>query len=234
MKLFKSKAFIGGICLLVAAGIAFFAIPQFFAGQKATISVVRPVQEIAAGTVITEEMVTTTEVGAYGLPARMARDGNEVIGKVAMEAVHAGTFFWTDALTTEDEYNASASTAAMGLEDGYCLVTVKCPAASVGVAGVLRPGNIVDVFECTENTEDGKFSTTKALDDMYVFDVLNSALVSLAEVDRLAEKAVEGSTTNFDYAPAYVVIRCTEAQAQTLIRLEKAETLHMTLQRTED
>jgi hypothetical protein len=68
---------------------------------------------------------------------------------------------------------------------------------------------------------------------MYVFDVLNSALVSLTEVDEMKANATEESTENYDYEPAYVVIRCTEAQAQTLIRLEKAETLHMTLQRTE-
>ena len=48
MRLFKSKAFLGGICLLVAAGIAFFVIPRFYAGQKATASVIRPAQEIAA------------------------------------------------------------------------------------------------------------------------------------------------------------------------------------------
>lgn len=218
--------------MLVAAGIAFFVIPRFYAGQKSTASIVRPTQEIAAGTVITEAMLTTTEVGTYGLPERIVKDGNEVIGKVALEPIHAGEFFWADSLSTEEEYKDALDANTKGLEDGYCLVTIKCSAASVAVAGVLRPGNIVDVMECTENTEDGTFSAVKALDNMYVYDVLNSGLVSLDEVDRMAESAMEDSNTNYDYEPAYVVIRCTEAQAQTLIRLEKAETLHMTLQRT--
>lgn len=219
--------------MLVAAGIAFFVIPRFYAGQKATTSVVRPTQEIAAGTVITEAMLTTTEVGTYGLPERIVKGGSEVIGKVALETIHAGEFFWADSLTTEEAYKATVGANTKGLEDGYCLVTIKCSEASAAVAGVLRPGNIVDVMECVENTEHGTFSTVKALDNMYVYDVLNSGLVSLDEVDRMAESATEDSSTNYDYEPAYVVIRCTEAQAQTLIRLEKAETLHMTLQRTE-
>jgi pilus assembly protein CpaB len=233
MRIFKSKAFLGGICLLLAAGIAFFVIPRFYSNQKATVSVVRPTQEIAAGTVITEAMVTITEVGAYGLPEKIAKAPGEVIGKVILENTHAGEYFWQDSLTTEDEYKAFVDANTKGLTDGQCLVTIKCSSASVGVAGVLRPGNIVDVFECVEDTETDTYSTIKALDNMYVYDVLNSALVSLDEVDEKKANATENSSENYDYEPTYVVIRCTEAQAQTLIRLEKAESLHMTLQRTE-
>ncbi len=218
--------------MLLAAGIAFFVVPRFFSNQKATVSVVRPTQEIAAGTLITEAMLTNTEVGAYGLPERIAKDSGEVVGKVALESIHAGEFFWLDTLTTEEDYKALVDANTKGLTDGYCLVTIKCSSASVGVAGVLRPGNIVDVFESVEDTETDTYSTVKALDNMYVYDVLNSELVSLAEVDEMKANAAEDSTENYDYEPAYVVIRCTEAQAQTLIRLEKAESLHMTLQRT--
>ena len=233
MRIFKSKAFLGGICLLLAAGIAFFVIPRFYSNQKATVSVVKATQGIAAGTAITESMVTTSEVGVYGLSEHTVKDVNEVIGKVPLEPIHAGETFWPDALTTMDEYEAATADSTKGLEDGYCLVTIKCSTASVGVAGVLRPGNIVDVFECVEDAEADTYTTVKSLDDMYVYDVLNSGLVSLNEVDRMAEAATEDSNTSYDYEPAYIVIRCTEAQAQTLIRLERAETLHMTLQRTE-
>jgi Flp pilus assembly protein CpaB len=180
-------------------------------------AVIRPTQEIAAGTVITDAMVTTTEVGAYGLSDRIVKDVSEVIGKVALEAIHSGEFFWADSLTTEEAYKVMVDSNTKGLEDGYCLVTIKCSSASVAVAGVLRPGNIVDVFECTENKDNGTFSAVKALDDMYVYDVLNSSLISLSEVDRMAKKTIADSNTNFNYEPAYVVIRCTEAQAQTLM-----------------
>ena len=233
MRIFKSKAFLGGICLLLAAGIAFFVIPRFYNNQKATVTVIKATQEIAEGTTITESMVTTSEVGAYGLSEHTIKDVNEVIGKVPLEPIHAGETFWPDALTTMDEYETATEDSTKGLEDGYCLVTIKCSTASAGVAGVLRPGNIVDVFECVEDMETDAYTTVKALDDMYVFDVLNSSLVSLAEIDDKIANAAEDSSETYNYEPAYVVIRCTEAQAQTLIRLEKAESLHMTLQRTE-
>jgi len=234
MRIFKSKAFLGGICLLLAAGIAFFVIPRFYNNQKATVTVVKATQEIVAGTTITESMVTVSEVGAYGLSEHILKDVNDVIGKVLLEPIHAGETFWADCLTTEDDYKAVADVNTKGLTDGYCLVTIKCPTASVGVAGVLRPGNIVDVFECVEDMETDTYTMVKALDDMYVYDVLNSSLVSLAEIDEKKANAAEDSSETYNYEPTYVVIRCTEAQAQTLIRLEKAESLHMTLQRTED
>jgi len=179
-------------------------------------------------------MVTVSEVGSYGLSEHILKDVNDVIGKVPLEPIHAGETFWADCLTTEDDYKAVADVNTKGLTDGYCLVTIKCPTASVGVAGVLRPGNIVDVFECVEDMETDTYTMVKALDDMYVYDVLNSSLVSLAEIDEKKANAAEDSSETYNYEPTYVVIRCTEAQAQTLIRLEKAESLHMTLQRTED
>ena len=158
--------------MLLAAGIAFFVIPRFYNNQKSTVSVVRPTQEIAAGTVIKEAMVSSTEIGAYGLPERIAKESGEVVGKVALESIHAGEFFWLDSLTTEEDYKAVVDANIKGLKDGYCLVTIKCSSASVGVAGVLRPGNTVDVFECVEDTETDTYSTVKALDDMYVYDTM--------------------------------------------------------------
>ena len=232
MKILKNKAFLGGVCLLLAAGIAFFVIPGLYANQSATAIVASPAQEITAGTVITAEMVTTTEVGTFGLPAGIVQKPDDVIGKVATEPIHAGEFFWAEELSTEADYKASAQTVSNSLEDGCCLVTIKLSTASAGIAGVLRPGNIVDVFELVENYESGEYSAEKALDNIYVADVLNPSLVSLSELDRMAE-AADGSGSNLSFEPAYVVFRCTEAQAQALIRLEKADALHLTLQKQE-
>lgn len=84
-----------------------------------------------------------------------------------------------------------------------------------------------------EDMETDTYTMIKALDDRYVYDVLNSSLVSLAEIDNKKADAAEDSSETYNYEPTYAVIRCTEAQPQTVIRLEKAESLHMTLQRTE-
>jgi len=233
MKLFKSKAFVGILCLALAAAISFLLIPRFFAEQKATTIIPKANAEIEAGTTITSDMLTQAEVGSYGLSDSVLRDTDNIVGMVATEVIHDGEYFWQTSLVSAEDYAAIAEAQTKGLENGLCLVTIKFPSASAGIAGVLRSGNRVDVFSCTENMDDGSFATTKVLDDMFVYDVLNSDFESLDKVDEAAEKAIEGDNTNYNFAPAYVVIRCTEGQAEMLISLERAEALHLTLQRTE-
>ena len=234
MKLFKSKAFIGVLCLVLAALISFLLIPRFFAQQKATELIPRANTEIEAGTTITADMLSPAETGSYGLSDRILRDADSIVGMVAAETIHDGEFFWKASLLTANDYALENEAQTKGLEKGLCLVTVKCPTASAGVAGVLRSGCRVDVFSCTENMDDNSYETTKALANMYVYDVLNSNFESLDKLDEAAEKAIDGETnTNFNFDPTYVVIRCTEEQAAMLITLERSEALHLTLQRTE-
>lgn len=230
MKLFKNKAFIGVLCLVLAALISFLLIPRFFAQQKATEFIPRANTEIKAGTTITADMLSPAETGSYGLSDRILRDADSIVGMVATETIHDGEFFWKASLLTADDYALENEAQTKGL----CLVTVKCPTASAGVAGVLRSGCRVDVFSCTENMDNNSYETTKALANMYVYDVLNSNFESLDKLDEAAEKAIDGETnTNFNFDPTYVVIRCTEEQAAMLITLERSEALHLTLQRTE-
>ena len=68
------------------------------------------------------------------------------------------------------------------------LVTIEVPSGSAGVAGVLRAGDLADVYEyrVTEN-EEGEKEAAAALRmrGLYVQDVLNRNMQSLSELDRL-------------------------------------------------
>jgi pilus assembly protein CpaB len=231
-KLFRSKAFLGSVCLVLAAAIAFLLLPRFYASQSATVSVVRVTQDVPAGTVITSDMLTTAEAGAYGLPEKVVTSEAEAVGNVAAETLYAGEMLWQDRLMSEEDYLASEEAHPKGLSSGMCLVTLELPSASSGIAGVLRAGFIVDVYECSKN-EDASYSVKICLSSMYVYDVLNSNLESLNDLEAKKDAASADDTTNYDLKPVYVVFRCTEDQAQTLIRLERAESLYLTLKNTE-
>ena len=142
-----------------------------------------------------------------------------------------GEYLTNSRLITEEEYQKLVAEQTKGLEKGYCLVTLEFPTSSAGVASVLRAGHIVDVHECIEN-EDESITVQKVLASMFVYDVLNKDLQSLSELDVKLEEAIVEEDTDYDFQPAFVVFRCTEEQAQTLIRLERMESLHLTLQRT--
>ncbi len=230
-KVFKSKIFLGAICLILAAVIAFLVLPSFYASKSETTNAVKLNEDIPMGTVITGEMLSTVEVGSFGLPNSVVLKEDEAIGKVASANMYVGEYLTSTRLITEEEYQKLVAEETKGLENGYCLVTLEFPTTSAGVASILRGGHIVDVHECVEN-EDKSLSVQKVLSSMYVYDVLNEKLESLTDLDEKLEEAIVEDDTDYDFVPAFVVFRCTESQAQTLIRLERMEALHLTLQRT--
>ena len=229
-KVFKSKVFLGVICLILAAVLSFLVLPSFYASKSDTTYTVKLAEDISAGTEITGDMLVLTEVGAYGLPGSVIREKADAIGKVALEPLYAGEYLTDVRLITAEEYQALEAERTKGLENGACLVASQFPGASAGVASVLRAGHIVDVYECVEN-EDDTVSVQKVLSSMYIYDVLNADLQSLSDLDAKLQEAVVEEDTDYDFEPAFVVFRCTEEQAQTLIRLERMEALHLTLQR---
>ncbi len=133
---------------------------------------------------------------------------------------------------TEDEYKEAELQSTKSLKNGMNLITIEFPSSSAGVAGVLRAGDTVDVYEYikqrNENGEEESF-TKLSMKSIYVFDVLNRNMQSLTDLDARKEALPEGDNTNFDFAPAYVVFRCNQQQIITLIRLERTDALHLAL-----
>ena len=231
VKILKSKLVVGAVCIVLAALISFVLLPWIYSSKSETTTVIKVMEDIPAGTLISAGMLTEATVGSYGLPGSVSADAAEAIGMVASETLYAGEYLTKTRLITVEEFTALRNEQTKGLETGYCLVTLKFPTASSGVASVLRSGHIVDVHECVEN-EDKSISVQKALESMYVYDVLNADLQSLTQLDTAYEEALVKEDTDYDFEPAFVVFRCTQEQAQTLIRLERMEALHLTLQRT--
>lgn len=229
MKRSNSKLLLGIVCIVIAAFLSFVALPQLYADKAETTSAVKLNRDVSTGTLITENLLSSVEVGAYGLPDTVVRSAEAAVGMVASEVLYAGEYLTSSRLVTEEAYQAQLAAQTKGLENGYCLVTIEFPSVSSGIAGVLRAGNIVDVHECVEN-EEGGVTVQKALPSLYVYDVLNADLQSLTKLDAKLAEAVVEEDTNYDFAPAYVIFRCTEEQAHTLIRLERTEALHLTLQ----
>lgn len=231
-KLIQNKLFIGILCIMLSAVAAFLLLPRFYKSQAAIENVIRVSKDIPAGTVIKGEMVTTSEVGAYGLPSDVLRADAAAVGMVASENLYAGEYLTGKRLMTEDEYKKAEQEHTLGLTGGMSLITIAFPSSSAGVAGVLRSGDTADVYEyIKEKNEDGEeVSLTKlAISGVYVFDVLNRNMESLSGLDEKKAALPEGDNTTFDFAPAFVVFRCNQEQILTLIRLERTDALHLAL-----
>ncbi|MPM33481.1 hypothetical protein SDC9_80057 [bioreactor metagenome] len=183
------------------------------------------------GTVITDDMLATSQIGSYSLPDDVIKDKSEIVGLVAGDTVYAGEYLWRSRFISEDAYAENEKRTGYGLSDGTYLLTIGLPSESSGIAGILRAGDAVDVYGYTDDS--GSTVVSKVLTGVTVYEVLNKKLVSLDDLD--AEKKTNPDTdpSDYDFAPAYVVFTVNEQQAKVLIGLEKDKSLHLTLRETE-
>ena len=230
-QILKNKLFISTACLVLAAVLSFILLPKMYEDKTATANVLVLNQTVAEGTEITEKLLSTAEVGAFGLSGAVATDKEQVIGMVATSTIFEGEYLTKNRLALAEEYKKSASGAV--LADGQFLLVLKIPSTSSGLAGQLRGAALVDVYTTVE-VENGAIKTEKILSQISVKHVLNSKLESLDDLGERMTEEEAGVKDDTDYTPVYIVVTVNEAQAKTLIALEKAENFHLTLTRAGD
>lgn len=219
------------MCLLMAGILAFVFLPRLYGAQSGTTEIVKLRQTVQSGTAITNDMLTVAEVGAYGLPDNVIRDKSEITGLVAGETIYSGEYLWRDCFLTPEAYKQNGKGTGYGLSSGKYLLTIALPSESSGVAGILRAGDLVDVYGYSDDS--GSAVASKALSGVTVYKVLNDKLVSLDDLDAKLKAASDADSSDYDFAPAYVVFIVNEQQAETLIGLEKDKALHLTFRGTE-
>ncbi len=227
--LLKNKIFIGAMCLLLAGVLAFVLLPRLYSAQASTVEIVTLKQNVDGGAVISDDMLTMAEAGSYGLPDNVVKDKSEITGLVAKETIYAGEYLWRDRFTTEEAYQKTFSESGVALEDGSYLLTIGLPSASSGLAGILRGGDVIDVYGSV--SDNGTATVGEALTSVTVYAVLNSKLVPLDDLDAKLKAAPDTDQSNYDFIPAYVVFIVNDQQAQTLIGLEKDKSLHLVLRK---
>lgn len=82
-KVFENKILVGGICIVVAAILAFLILPSMYKQKEKTIFICRLMSDIPAGTKIETEMLKLVEVGSYGLPETVVKNTDDIVGKYA-------------------------------------------------------------------------------------------------------------------------------------------------------
>ena len=183
-----------------------------------------------SGTVVSDDMLTVVEVGSYGLPGSVVKDKSELVGLTVRETVYAGEYLWNDRFMSTDDYESTKGHEGFGLAEGKYLLTISLPTASSGIAGILRSGDVVDVYGYTQ--VDGMMAVHEMLNSVTVYKVLNSRLMPLNDLDLKLIEDPSCDPSDYDFAPAYIVFVVNEQQAKTLVSLEREKSLHLVLRET--
>lgn len=209
-KLLKSRVLWASVCIILALGL-FFILMASFKSQYKTVSVIKVVQEIKKGDVITDDMIAKTSIINLDVNPQMVQDEKEIVGR------YATTDFSPDDFVLRSKLADSLPTAELKLEelDGTRLaISILIKSYSSGMSDKLAPGDIVS---CIVTTKDGT-SIPSAL--TYV-EVLTVTTASGTDKQQAGEQLAEGLET--------VTVLATPAQATLLGGYDKTANIHFAL-----
>ena len=92
MGILKNRTVLGLICIVLSLIICFGLTPLFNGAVKAQVEIVRMVQDVRQGQMITADMVTTVKVGGYNLPDNVVKKTENVVGKYARHDMQSGDY----------------------------------------------------------------------------------------------------------------------------------------------
>lgn len=225
LKFLKNRIFLSALCLLLAAGVAFFLLPRFYEDKSATVTVLRAAQDIPAGMTITEQLLTSAEVGGYGLPEGIVNDKAHLVGKVAQTTIIRGDYFFPQKVgsyLTDEQLDRIA-------EKGQRLVTVSVESIAAGLSSHLLAGDTVTVAVFFEKASDGQDTAPQVivypeLTGLMVYSVENAKTEDTAEI---RSKQDDSQSASSDPVAKAVTLIVTQAQAETLIQAEYTGKLHL-------
>lgn len=224
MKFIKNRFALAGIAFLLAAIVAVVIFPAVSGSKDATETIMVAAKDIPYGTQITEAMLTEKTIGSYNMPDTLATSKDALVGKYVVSDISAGDFVYTTDVVSDEVYNKDYAIET-SLKNNARLVTVSLPSLSAGLAGQIKPGDVVDVvYSHIQSVSNGDFSTEKVitveapdlLKNLTIYSIADGKLNTSDKADKEA------------FIPAVITFVATEAQAAELVRIEYSEdTLHL-------
>lgn len=223
-KILRSKAFWGALALIVAAALAFVALPLMNSQTRETVMVVRVNDRVPAQTQITEDMLNMVEVGAYGCPDDAFTSILSVAGLyTAVDLLPSDHLVPGKFASTLERQDESFYTLP---ESGKMIVSIPLSTLAASVSGKILPDDIVAVYAISKNPLTDAFEVVRYNDILYmrVAAVTNATATDTNEVD-----TDDSSASKADAIPATVSLYATDFQARRLIDIQATGTVYLAL-----
>ncbi len=200
--------------------MAFVLVPKYYSTKTGTTMVVRANEVIEEGTIITDDMLISTEAGAFGLTSKVAVNADDVIGKVATGTIYKGETIWLERLVDKDAYAKAheAKKEEARAPAGTKLLTLAGSDEAEALAGVMRSGVTVDFYAVTED-EDRNIITELKYPGMVVWKAYNSSYEELNYEKQIDENGKESRVSTGSLEPSFLVLCVTDEQAAYIIKL---------------
>ena len=150
MKL-NNRFIFGILSLVLAAVIAFVALPTIARQTDGKTEIVRITQPVLKGEQVTKENAEVVEVGGYNLPANVAHSLDDVEGLYVTADLAAGDYILTSKVSSVP---ISSDVALNDIPSGKVAISLTVKTLASGLSDKLQPNDIVRIYHFLETAEE--------------------------------------------------------------------------------
>lgn len=150
MKL-NNRFIFGILSLVLAAVIAFVALPTIARQTNGKAEIVRITQPVLKGEKITSDNAEVVEVGGYNLPSNVAHSMEDVEGLYVTAELAAGDYILTSKVSTVP---VSSDVALNDIPSGKVAISLTVKTLASGLSDKLQPGDIIRIYHFLETAEE--------------------------------------------------------------------------------
>lgn len=133
----------GFLSLILAAIVAFIAIPAVTSKTSHTTQIVRIKSDIARGSILTSDDVELVEVGGYNLPEGLAKKISDVTDTYATTNLYAGDYLLPAKLSRDP---LSSDLSLNNIPDGYVAISITTQTLASGLSDKLQANDIIRLY----------------------------------------------------------------------------------------
>ena len=215
-----NNRFIYGILSIVlAAIIAFIAIPAVTSKTSSTCEIVRMKNTVTRGTLITADDIELVEVGGFNLPDSVARKLENVTGTYAAANLYPGDYLLPDKVSSVP---LSPDLVLNEIPDGKVAISITTQTLATGLSDKLQDGDIIRLYHYDDENVLEPVTDIPELRFVKVLAVTDSKGLDI-DYTTPPEEDEERQQT------ATITVLATPEQAMLLTRYENEGLLHVAL-----
>ena len=150
MKL-NNRFIFGILSLVLAAVIAFVALPTIARQTNGKTEIVRITQPVLKGEKITSDNAEVVEVGGYNLPSNVAHSMDDVEGLYVTADLAEGDYILTSKVSTVP---VSSDVALNDIPSGKVAISLTVKTLASGLSDKLQPNDIIRIYHFLETAEE--------------------------------------------------------------------------------
>ena len=215
-----NNRFIYGILsILLAAVIAFVAIPAITKKTSSTCEIVRMKTAVSRGAVITSDDVELVSVGGFNLPNTTARKTEDVIGTYAATNLYPGDYILPEKVSATP---LSSDLTLNEIPDGMVAISITTQTLATALSDKLQSGDIIRLYHYDDQNVLEPVADIPELRFVKVLSVSDSKGLDVDYTTPPAEDEERQQT-------ATITVLVTPDQAMLLTRYENQGVLHVAL-----